>query len=144
MSVAGDIADAVVTAVRGLSLVPSASVVRRKTPSLPQGVDPPQIVVSVGEENEITPLTSTKDRVRYPVSVTIVTGGGKKLADDDTVREWRESIRVAVNRRATFSGVSEFNQVDPGGKRPFDPGAMAKDLNYSVLTFTVTTREARN
>lgn len=143
MSVAGDIADAIVTAVEGLALT-GVTVVRRKTPSLPAGVDPPQVVVSVAEEGDIRPHTATKDLVRYPVAVTIVTGGGKKLADDDTVRDWRESIRVAVNTRATFSGVGEFNQVDPGGRAPFTAAALAKDLNHSVLVFTVTTREARN
>jgi hypothetical protein len=142
VSVAGAIADAIVAAVTALGLGPT--VVRRKAPSLPQGQDPPQIVVSVGEEGDVKPLTAKKDMVRYPVAVTIVTGGGKKLADDETLRLWREQIRTAINQRATFVSVPQFNQVDPSGKPPFNPAAMAKDLNYSMLVFTVSTREARS
>lgn len=142
MSVAGSIADAIVTKVTALALGPT--VVRRKNPSLPQGADPPQIVVSVGEEGPYRPMTATKDFGTYPVAVTIVTGGGKKLLDDETLRGWRDQIRVAVNQRATFTSVSQFNQIDPTGKAPFNPAALAKDLNYSTLVFTVTTIETRS
>lgn len=144
MSVAGNLADAIVTKVRTLSLVASASVVRRKTPSLPAGTDPPQIVVSIGEEGDVKPMTSAKDFVNYPVAVTIVTGAGKQLLDDETIRTWRASIRLAINTRSTFSGVTQFNKVSPTGKAPFNPAALAKDLNYSMLVFTVQTIEARN
>lgn len=143
MSVAGAIADAIVAKVTGLAL-PGVTVSRRKTPSLAQGQEPPQIVVSIGEEGTIKPMTAKKDFVTYPVAVTIITAGGKKLADDETLRIWREQIRVAVNQRGTFSGVPQFNQIDPTGKAPFNAAALAKDLNYSVLVFSVQTIEARS
>lgn len=144
MSVAGSIADTIVTAIQGLNLtgVASGSVVRRKTPSLPAGKDPIQIVVTVGEET-VEPLTARKDLVKYPCAVTIITSGGHKLADDDTLRTWREQIRVAVNKPACFAAVAEFNQVDPVGKAPFNAAGLAKDLNVSQLIFTVQTLETR-
>jgi hypothetical protein len=138
------VANAIVTAVQSLGLVPNASVAKRKTPSLPNGVDPPQIVVSVGEEGQVEALTARKNLVRYPVAVTIVTGGGKKLIDDETLRDWRGRIREAVDCEACFAGVDEFNQVDVAGKAPFNASALAKDLNYSVLLFTVQAIEPRS
>lgn len=144
MSVAADIADAVVTAVEALALT-GVTVVRRKTPSLPPGVSPPQVVVSVGEEGDTDYLTATLCLVTYPVSVTVVTAaGGKKLVDDDTLRGWREQIRGAVDAKTAFAAVSEFNAVHSGGRAPFDPAALAKDLNYSTQTFTVEAIEARS
>lgn len=147
MSVAGDIADAVVTGVRALSLsgVPSSAVVRRKVPTLPHGASPPQVVVSVGAEPETEYLTAAANLNRYPVAVTIVTAGGKLLADDETVRAWRQSIRRRIDdlERTTFAAVTGFNRVTTGGRSPFDPAALSKDLNYSVQLFTVEVIEQR-
>jgi len=143
--VASDIADAVVTGVRGLGLVDSAAVVRRKTPSLPHGTQPPQIVVTVAEEGDTEHLTAHLNQVTYPVAVTVVTGGGKKLLDDDTLRSWRQQIKAKVDdqQQATFAGVSQVDRVTAGGRAPFDPAALHGDLNYSVLTFAVEAVEAK-
>jgi hypothetical protein len=144
VSVAGDIADAIVTAVEALALT-GVTVKRRKLPSLPQGEDPPQVVVSIGDEPDTEYLTAVENLNRYPVAVTIVTAGGKKLADDETLRTWRQSVRRTLDdlERTTFAAVTGFNRVTTGGKSPFNPQALAKDLNYSVQVFTVEVLEQR-
>lgn len=143
MSVAGNVADAVVAAVGALALT-GVTVARRKTPSLPPGKNPPAVVVTVADEGESEPMTGRKDFVRYPVGVTIITAGGSALADNETIRLWRGQIRAAVNTPDAFAGVSQFNEVTPAGRTPFDPAALARDLNYSTLTFTVECIEDRN
>lgn len=143
------IADAVVAAIRGLALVPAAAVVKRKTPSLPPGVDPPAIVVVVGEagfEGRTEPLTWNQKINRYPTTVIVITAaGGKTLADDDTVREWRGLIEDEIDDRwqATFASVPGINKVDSVGKTPFDGAVLPKDLNYSAQTFEVEVIEQR-
>lgn len=143
------IADAVVAAIRGLALVPSASVVRRKTPSLPYGKDPPAIVVVVGEagaEGQTEPISATQKINRYPTLVVIVTAaGGKGLIDDATLREWREAIEDEIDDRArtTFASVPGFNVVNTTGQAPFDGSVLPKDLNYSAQTFNVEVIEER-
>lgn len=143
MPVVADIAAAVVTAIQALDLVDDTLVVRRKTPTLPPDKEPPAIVVSVGEEGASESLTGVLDAVRYPVQVTIITGDGTKAVDNDTLRTWRESIRVAVNKGTAFASVANFESVDPEGRAPFHPAALPKDLNYSILVFTVEVTEAR-
>jgi hypothetical protein len=143
------IADAVVTAIRGLALVPDASVVKRKTPSLPPGADPPQIVVVVGEagaEGMTEPVWRTAKLNRYPTLVLIVTAaGGKALADDETLREWRDLIEDEIDdkERTTFASVPGFNVVTTTGQAPFDGSVIPKDLNYSAQTFNVEVIEQR-
>jgi hypothetical protein len=143
------IADAVVAAIRGLSLVPNANVVKRKTPSLPPGADPPQIVVVVGEagaEGMTEPLTATEKLNRYPTLVVIITAaGGKGLLDDETLRTWRDQIEDEIDDRArtTFASVPGFNVVNTTGQAPFDGSVIPKDLNYSAQTFNVEVIEQR-
>ena len=149
MSVAGAIADAAVAAVTGLSLTygspPVAFVVkRRKTPTLPQGIDPPQVVVTVGEEPDTEAATSKKDFKRYPLGVAIITATlGRNLKDDEAVRLIREQVHSTINRATTFAGVPQFNRIDPGRRDPFLPGALPKDVNLSTLLFSVEAIESR-
>ena len=144
MSVAGDIADLTKAAIEALALT-GVTVQRRKTPSLPAGENPPQVVISVGEEPETEYLTAAHNLNRYAMAVTIVTAGGKKLADDETLRSWRQSIRRKLDdlERTTFAALTGFNRVTTGGRSPFNPAALGKDLNYSVQVFTVEVKETR-
>ena len=84
------IADAVVAAIRALDLVPSARVYKAKTPSLPSGMDPPAIVVCVGEggeEGQTELLTALTKINRYPTTVVIIkSADGSVLKDDEQVR----------------------------------------------------------
>ncbi|WP_439626027.1 hypothetical protein [Gemmata sp.] len=149
MSVAGTIADAVVAAVTGLGWTAGAPpaavpVVKRKKPSLPSGKNPVEVVVSVGEEGAVRPLTGSKDRVKYPATVAIFTAGGKLTGEDEPLRLRREQVRKLVNTRAAFASVPGFNRVTPEGKNPYDPAALAHDLNMSVLVFTVEVDEPRS
>lgn len=116
---------------------------RRKTPSLPGGKEPPEIVISIGEEGQIEPMDCTRDFVRYPVAVTIVTGGGAKLGDDATVRAWREQIRKKLQSRSVYAGLAGWNGVSTVGKAPFEPSALPKDYNFSMQVFTVEILESR-
>ena len=143
------IADAAVTAIQGLALVDSDKVVRRKTPSLPPGKDPPAIVVVVGEagaEGMTEPLTATQKINRYPTLVLIVTAaGGKGLLDDETLREWRDQIEDELDDRGrtTFASVTGYNVTNTTGQAPFDGSVINKDLNYSAQTFNIEVIEER-
>ncbi len=134
MSIAADIETAVVAALNTLAFS-GVTVAKRKTPSAPEGKALPLIAVSVGEEGEVEYLTARKTMVKYPVAVTIVTAGGTALADNDTIRTWREAIRKKMEAPATFAAVTGFNAVFAGGREPFDRAALAKDLNYSSLLY---------
>lgn len=141
------IADAVVTAIRGLGLVDSAKVQKLKTPSLPSGVDPPFIAVCVGEggeEGETTYLTAAHKLNRYPTTVVIITADGRTLEDDEAVREWRVRIEAAVgDDPSAFASVPGFILAKTVGKAPFDGSLVPKDLNYSAQTFNVQVVEPR-
>ncbi len=142
MSKATDIADAVVAAVTALAFS-GVTVAKRKTPSAPEGKALSLIAVSVGEEGQSERLTYSKVMVTYPAAVTIVTAQGTALADDHTIRTWREAIRKKMEATATWSGVLGFNEVHAGGKEPYDRAALAKDLNYSSLLYRVEVIEDR-
>jgi hypothetical protein len=143
------IADAVVTAIRGLGLVPDASVIKRKTPSWAEGTPLPCIVVVVGEagaEGMTEPVWRTAKINRYPTLVVCITpAGGKALADDETLREWRDQIEDEIDdkERTTFASVPGFNVVNTTGQAPFDGSVIPKDLNYSAQTFNVEVIEQR-
>lgn len=146
MAIATDVATAVETAVQALALagVGNDQVVRRKVPDVPEGAELPQVVISVGEEGDVRFVDFEGTVVvRYPVAVTIVTDGGAKLADDATVRTWRESIRKKCGDRATYAGVTGFLEVTASGGPPFDRRALSLDFNYSVYSFDVTVLENR-
>jgi hypothetical protein len=149
MSVAGNIADAVVTAVSALGWTagdPPAAVpvVKRKKPSMPSGKNPMEVVVSVGEEGEVRPMTGSQDWVKYPATVAIFTAGGKLTGEDADLRDKREELRLALNTRTAFATVPGFNRVTAEGKNPYDPAALAQDLNMSVYVFTVEVAEPRS
>lgn len=142
------IADAVVAAIRALHLVPDAKVQKLKTPSLPSGVNPPFIAVCVGEggeEGQTEILTSREKLNRYPTTVVIIKGGGGKvLADDEQIREWRTLIESAVgDDRTCFASVPGWCGVRTVGKAPFDGSLIPKDLSYSAQTFLVEVSESR-
>lgn len=142
------IADAAVAAIEALALDDDLTVVKRKTPSLPDGTEPPCVVVVVGEggeEGQTEPISATKKVNRYPVTVVIITAGGN-LADDETIREWRDQIEDALDDRArtTFSTVTGLNVVNTIGKAPFDGALIPRDLNYSAQTFNVEVIESRS
>lgn len=143
MSVAANIGTAVKAGIDALSLSGVTCVVR-KIPALAPGQDPPQVSVSVSEEGETTYLDfEGYVIVRYPAAVTVITAGGSTLAEDTTLRTWRESIRKKIDDPATYSGVSGFHRVSSAGREPFDRQGLAADLNYSVQVFTVEVLETR-
>ena len=49
-----------------------------------------------------------------------------------------------MDRQGAFSSVAEFNAVHWGGKPPFDPANLPKDLNFSSMVFTVEAIESRS
>lgn len=142
------IADAVVTAIRALDLVPADSVQKLKTPSLPSGVEPPFIAVCVGEggeEGQTEPIDAVTKLNRYPTTVVIIgAGGGRALDDNEEIREWRTLIESAVgDDRDCFASVPGFNAVATIGKAPFDGSLIPRDLDYSAQTFVVEVLESR-
>lgn len=142
MSTAADVSAAVAAAVTALNLT-GVTVEQLKIPAVPGAAPLPQAVVSVGDEGDFEYLTATTKLVTYPCAVTLVTKGGRKLEDDETLRTWRASVWAAVEARATWAGLTGWNETLAGGKEPFDRAALSKDLNWSVLVFRVCVEENR-
>jgi hypothetical protein len=146
----GDVAK---TAIDALAIIPPGGTVpipsvKRKTPSIPEGASQspqlPQIVISVGEEGMSEYLTATTKLKTYPVAVTIVTNTGQQLADDATVRQWRQQIELVLEATATWASVKGWNFTRLTNKAPFDVLALSKDYNYSLLLAEVEVIEARS
>jgi hypothetical protein len=121
--------------------------VKRKTPSVPQGASQhpplPQFVISIGEERRSEYVTATQKLKTYPVAVTIVTNTGQQLADDNTVRLWRQQIETALESWASWSNLAGFNDAVLTNKAPFDTGALAKDYSYATVICEVSVLESR-
>ncbi len=145
MPVVADVADYVKAAVESLAITSGGTaveVVRRKTPSLPEGKSPPQIVISVGAEGATDDMDfEGSDGISYPVAVTIVAAGGTREADDDTVRGWVQQIRRKFADETTWTGFLGFLDCTRDGKLPFDRSALSKDFNYFTQVFTVRVQE---
>lgn len=128
-------------------VTPTAAVpsVKRKTPSVPEGdsLGLPQFVVSVGEEGKTEYLTATQKLKTYPVAVTIVTATGQQLADDATIRQWRQQIELVLELRNTWVGLAGWNQVEITNKAPFDTTALSKDYDYATVVAEVQVVETR-
>lgn len=150
MSIDGQIGDAIVAAIQAIGLevsegppaveLPDESVLRRKTPSLPPKKEPPQVVVVVGDTAaKVEWLNATQKLSTWPVSVVIITAGGRKHEDDERSRTWREEIERAVydQQRTCFADLAGFNECNVSGKSPFDPQALDKDLVYLTSNFEV-------
>lgn len=137
----GDIAK---SAVQALALS-GVTVVKRKTPSLPEGTSAglPQVVISVGEEGRTEYLSATKKLKTYPVAATIVTAGGQQAADDATVRDWRQRIELKLEARATWTGLAGWNRVVITNKAPFDQATLSKDYNYATVVAEIEVVETR-
>lgn len=143
------VGDAIVTAIQGLGLVDDAKVLKLKSPTLPSGVEPPAIIVCVGEigaENRTEPIDYATKLNRYPTTITVVTAAsGAAQGDDETVREWRDQLEDEIDDKAftTFATVPGFNKVDSVGRNPFLLSALNRDLNYSQIVAEVEVLEAR-
>lgn len=150
MSVANDIGTLTVTAIRAIGLETStgvelddANVVLRKKLELAPKEEPPKVLVVVGEEGEVERLTARTKLKRWPVSVAVVTAGGNKLQDDTRLRTWREEIESKLHDdRTTFAGLTGFNLCTAEGLAPFDPGALGKDVVWSLQRFIIEVIEA--
>lgn len=116
----------------------------RKVGTLPSGADAPQVVVVVAAEEPTERIDRRRRLESFTLWAVIVTPGGHKLANDPTVGNWRDRIlsRLDDRERTTFATLitgAEINSADAIQKPPpFDPAGLAKDLNYSALSFRVT------
>lgn len=144
----GDAIEAALTALAilkpGVAPDTPVPISRRKTPSLPEGKSPPELVVSVGAFGRVEPIDARRDMVGYPLAVTIVTAGGTAAAYEPLIDNWRQRVRRAVQARATWAAVGGWNSVETEGKEPFDSAALPKDFNFSVQVFTVFVLEPRS
>jgi hypothetical protein len=143
-SKAGLIADAAVAGVNALALSGAPTAVKRKRPSLPQGTEPPQIVVCVQRRGPTEYLDNAHDMRTYEGQVAVITAGGELEGDDDTLRGWCESIAGKLEAWATWTGtVTTFNDVRLGELIQYDRAAGGKTLNYAVQRFTIESKEPR-
>ncbi len=151
LSTAESIGDALKTAVEALALTYGddaevVAVVKRKVKLLPSGKDAPAIVIVVSEESRSEAHDARNRLETYSCAVVGITPGGHKVRDDPTPRYWREAFKQTVDdrERTTFAAVTGFNRCDAvNGQPPFDPAALAKDLNYTWVAFDVEVIEAR-
>lgn len=145
-SAAGNLANAVVTALQAISWSPSPSgnmtVKDRKVPTVAEDNELPLINVSITEGEEVEDAYAGKVFVKYPVTVAIATKGNQALGDTSSIRSWRQQIRKALNVTA-LSGAPELQDSWPRGKAPFDASALAAGYNWSLLTVTYMTLEDR-
>ncbi len=149
-SVSEQVGDIALAAVLAIGIVRPADGqpvpgVKRKLPAVPEGDTKglPQFVVSVDGEGPTEYLTATQKLKRYPVAVTIVTAGGQQTGDDATVRKWRELIEKKLDARATWAGLTGWNEVNITSKPPFDVAALPKDFNFATVVAEVQVIEAR-
>ena len=144
MSRAGDIGDAVVTAIDALALSGVPAAVRLKTPSLPQGVDPPQVVVTCNKTPRTEFLTADSYLDTYDCAVTVYGANDAALADDDTFRANAQAIAAALKRWQAFAGVPYFNDANVTAEEIFPRDLLDKTLNRAVISFTVEIKEPRS
>jgi hypothetical protein len=149
------IGDAIVAAIQGIGLVvtaadppavpadvtlPDANVLRMKYPALPPKTQPPRVAVVVADRpSRVEKLTATQKLSYWPCAAVVITAGGRKHEDEERSRTWRALIEAEVldRQRATFAGVTGFNESNAGDKLPFEPGALDKDLVFLASAFEV-------
>lgn len=145
MSIANDIADAVVTKIGTLSLT-GATIVSRKQPGFRKGDSDPLITVSVVEDGE-EPFSGEAGDARevdYTVTVTITSKNADDgiLAPNETLQDWRESIRHALDV-GYLTSVSAVVDTSYTGGSLNSNRALDMQYVYSAMTFRFTALEAR-
>lgn len=146
MSAAHDIGTLTVAAIRAIGLetaagVPlaSANVVLRKKLELAPKERPPKVLVAVGEQPETELLTAAHKLARWSVAVAVATDGGSVLQDDTRARTWLEALEAELfdAQRTAYAALTGFVRVRAPSTRPFDPGALSKDVVWCVKVFEV-------
>lgn len=122
----------------------SVSVVVRKTPISPSGKSVPELVVTISDESKSEALDALTKLETFSAWVTFVTPGGHKLLFDSTVGRVKRRVQELLDDRgrvtfATLITGATFNRCDfTGAKPPFDPAALLKDLNWSVIPMEIS------
>lgn len=121
------------------------NVVKRKAALLPQSKGPHELIVVVGEEARSEPFDGRRRLETFDAAVVIATPGGHKTGDDPAVRAIRDRAKQLIDDRdrftfATLIAGAKINRATAvGGRPPFDPAALPKDLNWSWVGFEVET-----
>lgn len=143
-SVANAIRAAAATAVSALSLTPTPTVKARKRPTLPAGVAPPAVVVSVGDAGAVEVLVPGKVLVRYPLTVAAYVATDGRNQSPDTLETWRQAIGRALDSRAAFAAAGDVNDVERADETVFDPPPQEDGYDVSFQRFIVEMIEDRN
>jgi hypothetical protein len=134
---ASAVQDAAIAGIVALAISGAPTPTKRRSPTLPAGVSPPAIVVTVARRMGTEYLTNVANLRTYEVGVTVVRAGGDKLEDDDTGREWLEAIAEKFEAFATWNAgaaaVTGFNDVRVLDMMHYRRDAADKTLNYSTL-----------
>ena len=121
-------------------------VVVRKVPILPSGKDPAETTIIVDQESRSQAIDARTRLETFTAFVLFVMGGGHKLAFNAVIAGWRDVAKQVVDDkdRATFAdltntaAVAEINRgTYVGGKAPFDPAALGKDLDFTIVPFEI-------
>jgi hypothetical protein len=142
---AKEIGDTAVAKIAALALAGAPTPVNWKAPTLPAGVEPPQIVVSVRKRSEVEYLTNEHNLHSFDGQVTAVTTGGEFLADaDDEPGQWLVAIANEFEKWATWlATVTNFHDVRLLELQQYQRTAAGKTLDYSTLKFRIETKEPK-
>lgn len=138
-STSGAIADAFVTAIGALALAGDPEVRKRKRLIFADGDPATVILVAQGDGEEIEPLADFGNGLAflnaYPVSVAIASRNAGKIAENETVRAWKEAIRDRFREPGDLAGI---NDIRPGVKSAFDAtGVQKQAIDWVELDFRV-------
>lgn len=144
-SVSGRVLAAVIQVVQALPLVPAQTVRKRKNLILADGENPPLLLAAQGEGWDHEIAWKGTWFVRYPVSIAIAFPKDGVLADDTSLRDWKDMIWPALLdfRNLAAAGLLEVNRVLPGDRGTFDPAGLSAQVDWAVTDFTVETLEKR-
>ena len=143
MAVADDITAGAVSLIGGLGLA-GVTVVDRKAAATTELDTPTLATVSVFEDSVEYETADDDTGVagRYRLTVTIARRNSGSLVDQATTRGMRQSIRREM-LEGLAGAVVAVDWVDALPTPQFDPGLLDDGWDYSWLSFSVKTREAR-
>jgi len=150
------ISQAVCKIIGTLGLTPPPSVVaKRKRPCKLDGDKLPMVTVSVGDEEKIERIGTSRTRglltyaVQRPVTIGLAFASGGGIADNPNLRIYRDSIWPSVTlltlqKTGFFDSSGSPNDVFPNPQPIFDAAALRdSNVDWSLISLIAETLEDR-